>query len=600
MSIKPGQAHDDSKKALEFKLLVAALDQANYPTVTDPTTGADTRGFVCPDELSLEVQSWQADSAHTLAYLVVPDRCKRRLQGGQLLTDDEAAYLFNLFQECEGREEGDDEGMRSRCRFAVAGTLVALGGAWLARNPEARRRALEAVRAGIETITSTGEEIRGRRMGALGDELKFIAYAVTHLWLADGAGVQEWEAAVLLLLTSGDTRATTVVLGVAYANREQLGTAWWRLLHAGLFWSGLILLAPHHGDGDVAERAWKAWLARLRRFPLRGRNAMPDDLDIKRVAAAQERLDFQRRMRLYSVGDQSWRGKPERDRGGSLDGHFLEALFNWLIEGDGTGNRDLDTLLALRIWDYDATRAKARETKKDGEYDLPSQNLGYDILLKLGALSIAAPEGQARAVWEPVLIHGPAAHYALRHFVRGLFLRLEKGDDPAAFERVWRATAEYGLAADWSQPGLWFYGERLICDLLGFGSEDALFRLNSGAGLRMKDIYQRWAAAHLARDEECVTRFCHFLTTKFGAPLRLDGLRWLAAMLKEHESSRRWYRDGTGDALVELVAVALISDAHSLSQHAQARQALVEIAAALAAMNIPTALALQERIKQLR
>lgn len=56
----------------------------------------------------------------------------------------------------------------------------------------------------------------------------------------------------------------------------------------------------------------------------------------------------------------------------------------------------------------------------------------------------------------------------------------------------------------------------------------------------------------------------------------------------------------TGNALVELVAVALSSDAQALLQYAEARQALVEIAAPLAAMNIPTALALQERIKQLR
>jgi hypothetical protein len=52
--------------------------------------------------------------------------------------------------------------------------------------------------------------------------------------------------------------------------------------------------------------------------------------------------------------------------------------------------------------------------------------------------------------------------------------------------------------------------------------------------------------------------------------------------------------------LVELVAAALSSDAKALSQGAQARQALIEIAAALAAKNNPTALALQERIKLLR
>lgn len=591
---------EDRKEALEFKLLFAALDRANYQTVIDPATGAETRGLVYPDELRLEVQSWQTDGAPTLTYLLVPDQCEQRLQSGQPLTDDEAAYLFSLLKECEAGSEGDDEEAKSRCRFAAAATLVVLGSAWLAKNAEAQTHALEVVRAGVATVASTREEIRGRRMGSLRDELKFVAYAVMHLWLTDGDGVQEWETAVLRVLTSGDTRANAVVVDVAYAKREQLGTAWWRLLRAGLFWSGLILLAPHHGDGDDAERAWKVWLARLRRFPLRGQNARPDELDFERVVAGLERLDFQRRMRLYNAGDQTWRGKPERKRGVSLDGHFLEVLFNWLIEGSGTGDRDLDTRLALRIWDYDVTRAKARGRKKHGEYDLPSQNLGYGILLKLAALSIAVPAGEEHAVWEFVLSHGPAAHYALQHFIRGLFLRLGKGEDPVAFERVWRATAEYGLAADWSQPGLWFYGERLICDLLGFGNEDALSRLNPGAALRMKDVYERWAATHLASDEECVTRFCHFLTTNFGAPLRLDGLRWFAAMLKEREPSGRWYREGTDDALAELVAAALSSDAQALSQDAQARQAVVEIAAALVAMNSPTALALQERIKQLR
>ena len=591
---------EDPKEALEFKLLFATLDRANYQTVTDPATGAESQAFVRPDELSREMQSWQAASAPTLAYLLVPHRCEQRLRGGQPPTDQEAAYLFNLLQDCEVVAEGEDGDAKSRCRFAVAATLVALGGAWLAQNPEAQKHALEVVRAGVAAVASTGEEIRARRMGSLHDELKFVAYAVMHLWLADGNGGQEWETAVLRLLTSGDTQAAAVVVGMAYTNRVQLGTAWWRLLRVGLFWSGLILLVPHYGDGGAVEHAWKVWLARLRRFPLRGPSATPDELNLNRVAAGRERLDFQRRMRLYNAGDQTWRGKPEPERCGSLDDHFLAVLFNWLIEGGGAGDCTLDTRLALRIWDYDATRAKAREKNEYGEYDLPSQGLGYDILLKLGALSIAAPAGEDRAIWEPVLTHGPAAHYALKHFIGGLFLRLEKGDDPVAFKRVWRATAEYGLAANWSQPGLWFYGERLICDLLGFGNEDALSRLNPGAVLRMKDVYERWAAAHLAHDDECITRFCHFLTTNFGAPLRLDGLRWLAAMLKEREPSRRWYREGTGGALVELVAAALSSDAQALSQDAQARQALVEIAAALAAMNIPTALALQERIKQLR
>lgn len=591
---------DDPKKALEFKLVFAALDRANYPSEVDENKGAVRQSFVCPDELRLEVLSWQADSAPTLSYLLMPDRCERRLKGGQPLTDEESAHLFNFLQECDAGVDSENENDKSRCRFAAAGTLIALGSAWLSQNPEARKRALEVVRTGVAAVASTTEEIRNQRMGNQRDELKFVGYAIMHLWLTDGDRIREWEAAVMRLLTSGDNSAAAVVVGVAYTNRGQLGTVWWRLLRAGILWSGLIMLTPHHGDGDDAESIWGVWLKRLRRFPLTGLDATPDDLDFQRLVEGLERLEFQRRTRRYRAGEQTWRGKPERERGGSLGGHFLDILFNWLIQGDGTGNRDLDTRLALRIWDYDATRAKARAKKKHGEYDLPSQGLGYNILQKLGALSIAAPAGKERTIWEPVLVHGPAAHYALQHFIRGMFLRIGEGDDPVAFERVWRATTEYGLAANWAQPGLWFYGEQLICNLLGFGHEDALSRLQPGAALRMKDLYKRWATVHLTRDEECITRFCYFLTTNFGAPLRLDGLHWLATTLKESEHSSRWYREGTGDALVELVVVALSSDAQVLLQDTEARQALVEITAALATKNIPTALALQERIKLLR
>jgi len=56
----------------------------------------------------------------------------------------------------------------------------------------------------------------------------------------------------------------------------------------------------------------------------------------------------------------------------------------------------------------------------------------------------------------------------------------------------------------------------------------------------------------------------------------------------------------TGDALFELMATALNFDGQALSHDVQARQALVEISAALAAKNIPSALSLLERIKLLR
>ena len=444
-------------------------------------------------------------------------------------------YLYGLVKTCEADRE-DDDARKSTCRLAAAATLIVLGEAWLAKTPEAQTHSLTVVRAAISGIPSTSGEIRNQRMGSMHNELKFAAHAVTHLWLA-GDGGREWEADVLRILTSGDTRALGVIVGVCYANRDQLGPVWWRLLQAGVLWSGLILLTRHHGDDEVAERAWSRWLARLRRFPLRNEEANLDSLDFKRVAAGCGRLEFYRKMRLYKSGERTWLGKPQSRPGGSLDGHVLEAVFGWLMYGAGTGDRSSDTRLALRIWDYDASRAKARAKRdRSGEYDLPTQH----ILPKIAALSLAAPENEDQAVWEPVLAHGPAAHYALEDFIRGLYLWLGDGDDTAAFERVWRAVAEYGLAADWSKPGLWPYGERLICDLLGFGNEDSLARLPPGGALRMKDVYERWAQSHLGPEEECVTRFSRFLTTTFGGPLCLDGLRWIAAVLRANHPASHW------------------------------------------------------------
>ncbi len=405
---------------------------------------------------------------------------------------------------------------------------------------------------------------------------------------------------MLRLLTSGNSETAGTIVSIAYTNHQRLGSAWWRLLQVGVLWSGLSMLAPHYRDDENVERVWGVWLARLRRFPLRGIDASADDLNIARVAASCERLDFYRRMREYESGDKLWRGKPEHRTGMGLDTRFLGLLFHWLINGSGSGDGSEDTKLVARLWAYESGRAKARAKEDRGEYDLPSQNLGYDLLEKLAELTLAAPEAEAPAFWEPVLVHGPEAHYALEHFIRSLFLCLSNGADPAAFEHVWRETADYALAAKWDKRGLWFYGERLICDLLGYGNEDVLRKLTPGAALRMRDLYERWAESHLRSDEECLTRFCYFLTKEFGASLRFDGLSWIATMLKANNSPSYWYRDCTGDALIELVNTSLNENAQTLACDRQARQALVEIAAVLAARNIPTALALQERIKLLR
>jgi hypothetical protein len=71
-------------------------------------------------------------------------------------------------------------------------------------------------------------------------------------------------------------------------------------------------------------------------------------------------------------------------------------------------------------------------------------------------------------------------------------------------------------------------------------------------------------------------------------------------MLKACKPSDYWFRDGTGDALIELVNTSLNQNAQLLVNDGVARQAILEITALLVAKKNPTALVLHDRIKQLR
>lgn len=589
---------EDPKQVLEFQHLFAQLNRNNYRHIINSETDEKVLTFVCPDELLFDIQSWQDENGKPLQYLLLPDQCEKLLQAQHVIRDEDATCLYKLLEEFEIDKQADESSMEG-CRLAVAATLIVLGNDWLAKEPEAKENVLTILKTAISEIASTAEEIRTNRR-RLQVNLKFAAYAAIHLWMKNDEDAFEWEAEVLKLLTSGDSGATDTIIGIAYDYRQQLGSEWWRLLKAGLLWSGLIQLLPHYGDDKNSDRVWPIWLAKLRRFPLRGKDSGIDDLKVERIAVGCERLDFHRRLREFEAGGKTWRGKPERRIGMGLDTYYLGVMFNWLIKGPGTGEWAEDVKLVGQFWAHEVGCIKEREKEENGEYGLLSDYFGYDLLLKISELTLAAPEEYARNLWEPVLVHGPEAHYALQHFIIGLFQRLSKGDDPHKFERIWREIVEYVLAAKWEERRLWFHGERLICSLLGFGSEDALRKLTKGAAVRMLDAYECWAGFHLKRDEENVRRFCYFLTTEFGASLRLDGLRWIANMLKEKTPSRYWYRDGTGGALIELVNTSLNQNSKALSKDSTARQATLEITALLVSENISTAFALQDRIKLLR
>jgi hypothetical protein len=270
-------------------------------------------------------------------------------------------------------------------------------------------------------------------------------------------------------------------------------------------------------------------------------------------------------------------------------------LFHWLLRGAGSGNPEVDLALVSRFWALEVAHARDRAHEDERELKMSGQ-FAYHLVEKLADLALTDLAFVARAAWLQLLELGPAAHNAVQHFVRSLFLALSKGADPQRFEMVWKSLAEYALAADWRLPGLWFYGDQMRRSILGFGSEWVLDKLPAGAALRMQATFGNWAKGHLTHEDD-LAGFCLFLASPFGAPLRFDGLSWINTALKAPEASIAFHRNGCGDALIELMIVMLQNDLAALRKRADARSALLEIAAALASAGRPDALAMQDRLR---
>jgi hypothetical protein len=278
-------------------------------------------------------------------------------------------------------------------------------------------------------------------------------------------------------------------------------------------------------------------------------------------------------------------------------------VFGWLLaEGSTAQGEALEEQrqLVLELWSYEANYC-VEHRKEDGEYALAYQ-FGYNVISKMASLAAIVPAENAPEIWREVLSLGPDAHSVVDHFIANWFLQPNQGCESKDFCARWREMLEFALGAKWTEAGRWFYGEQMLRRLLGFGVELMLSKIPDLAAviLSMRDIYEAWADAHLLREEENIAEFSYFLASAAGAPLRIDGISWIAGALRDEASMRRWRRNGTGDSLVSLLNIMLTEDTAELSKNREAREAVLATAAYLAARHVDAALMLQERIKQLR
>jgi len=116
----------------------------------------------------------------------------------------------------------------------------------------------------------------------------------------------------------------------------------------------------------------------------------------------------------------------------------------------------------------------------------------------------------------------------------------------------------------------------------------------------LRDLYKAWAESRLPSDQDNLAGLCFFLSSDAGRVLRMDGLQWIAAVMRVDLDTGNWYRDSTSNAFMALLEAAVLEDADGLAKNPAARQSLVELTAHAVARQLPRALPLQERVRRLR
>ena len=584
---------DDQKRALELRILAAELDNANYRTGSD---GTDE--FVYPGELARDIQAFQAAKASTLQILQLPEACRQFLRGGSSLNDASAQALATMFDTINA-EDGLEEEFKERSRVAAAATLLVRGADWLVAHGPAGERAWTILHTTLAGISDTVDELRASRLERAGT-LEFAAHAAFAWWMNTGAG--DAQASVLRIVTSGDDTAVTTIFNLAYTHRSELGDRWWRLLYLGLLWSALSVLMPRYGHGEGEAVRWARWLNWFRTRCLNDTEATLAQIDFVDIAKRLERLERVQWRREFEREDWSRGPPPDERRSAGLHWNFLEAAFAWLLwdasEPNPAWNDEAEfknqRQIILSLWEFEVwLNHRPREERDDDP--VPNQ-LAYKVVATIAKMATKASAEVGQQLWEPVLKLGAPAHYSVAHFLSCWFFEASR-IDASDFAMRWRPMIDYALnAPEWGGGKPWYYGQRLLRQVLGYRSESILDR-NAAFQIivqQMRDYYARWAGEHLNREDDNVVALCVFLASPTGRSLRINGLGWLHQAV----TADSWYRPEMGNALVEFLNVALTEDAPQIRANVPARDAFLSLVALLVEKQVSAALALQERARR--
>lgn len=570
----------------EERAFLAELDSANYVQNAD-----GTYDFAAPAEASTveHAEPSELDQLRSAAMIG-----QHILQSRGMLADEQSTTLAGMIDAIDGHRELDAK-EKNTGRIALAAALLVKAEGWLDRHPDWYRRCVTAVSGALD-----GDEhdtVYGRRMRLAGGSiLNFSGPAIVTRWLRNPDDPQ-WSRLLVYFMTSLHEGAVRMVIATAHQNRERLGPKWLRLLEIARLWSALLALKPRF-DEDGDNRNWRNWHARLQRLDISATASVPRTEALVDLARRVERLHQLRFRNSSKRGHRERVDTPKRRHlSWGLDTGVLAEAFDWALNWSRSDNAQVDQPsceVALGVWSFETWRLFEEANREDR---LPCQ-LGYNALDTLGRFAAQADPTLARSYWHPVLSLGAEAHTSTSYFTGAFFARFPDAVNAAHLAGTWRAMLEFVLADSALTEGRhWHDGEKILRDLLGFNAEALIRGLPGSADVvgGLRDLYGSWAARYLVRDDDNITAYAYFLTKPLAVQLRGDGIKQIAQALVARPRRRSDRHARTGETLVELVELALSENAGSRNE---LRPPILTIVDVLVAQRVPTALALQDRIRR--
>ncbi|QNI37697.1 DEAD/DEAH box helicase family protein [Edaphobacter albus] len=614
-TVKP--TTDDDKES--FTLFLARFKPETYVLTPRPDNMIEIRPTL-PDEVEQKRQESQAEAEFRLLSHGMALQARQILNTGESLTADKLPEFFQQLQRIHQPEYPDSSEDEMRIRLqSIAGGLAVLfiyHRAWLSVNEGMQQWCFDALRNLQDAPT---EEHEGPESGNMGICVETFLGELGVFLLQERQ--DEW---VKRLAFEGVTgfyyRSTRLSMGRAYLCREGLGEIFDELISVVLLWSALRRGATRK-TGRYTQRpvlpGYKSALCarfldgRLKRRPVTV--AMATRLGANLVERV-ERLDPSEIARRQWEKQRKAFDKKDRDRDASremaqVDYEVIVAGFCFLslelTSGEQT-DRSRATGYIRQLFDLEMTTLPILEGEDEGRevggtpYEFDRWILGLAAEL----LATVTSQDQARAIYEPVLRRGPAAHYWTRDFLQSwMTSALPRMSDHKLFAEIWQGMVDYTFSLPlWvgRRPGIWFHAEDLSVDLMGLRTDAVkVFGRKEYADLTrvMAPTFKGWGDQWL-KFGRVAAWFANYLATESGRSLLPQGIQQLSEVVGFF-SERDWEEGGLPLTLTSALAAGWRYASSEITADAALREAYLRILMELCSRSVAEAIHLRDRISHI-